>query len=143
EFPAVLGAESTSTSSTTTTTTVPACGQTTSPPTVLVVNASHVVGTAQWWRDALAVSVPSVDFAEPVNALAQEPSSRVLALSGSECEATLVAGFTAVAAVDPATLESLQSLVAEPLPAGTSIIVLVGDDNMSLATTGVTTTINS
>ena len=44
----------------------------------------------------LAANVPSVDFAEPVNALAQESSSRVLALSGYECEATLVAGTTGV-----------------------------------------------
>jgi hypothetical protein len=142
EFPAVLGADSTSTSSTTTTTTVPACGRTTAPPTVLVVNASHVVGTAMWWRDALAASVPGVDFAEPVNALVKESSSRVLALSGYECEASLVAGFTAVAvaAVEPATIENLQALVAEPLPVGTSIIVLVGNDNMSRITVGATTT---
>jgi hypothetical protein len=137
ESASAIDAETSSTSST-----IPSCGQSTSPPTVLVANASHVIGTAKWWRDELAANVPSVDFAEPVNALAQESSSRVLAMSGYECEASLVAGFTAVAAVEPATFESLQSLVAEPLPVGTSIIVLVGDDNMSRFTTGVTTTIN-
>jgi hypothetical protein len=125
-----------------TSTTVASCGPSATPPTVLVVNASHVIGTAKWWRDELAANVPSVDFAEPVNALAQEAGSRVLALPGYECSAGLVAGFTAVSSVEPATIEGLQSLVAEPLPVGTSIMVLVGDDNMSRFTTGVTTTIS-
>ena len=126
----------------TTTTTIPACGSSATTATVLVVNASHVIGTAKWWRDELAANVPSVDFAEPANALAQESSSRVLAVAGYECEAGLVAAFTVASTVEQATIEGLQSLVAQPLPAGTSIIVLVGDDNMSKFTTGVTTTIN-
>ena len=127
---------------TSTSTTVLSCGTSAPTPTVLVVNASHVIGTAKWWGDELAANVPSVDFAEPVNAVVQEANSRVLALPGYECEAGLVAGFTAVSTVEPATIEGLQALVAEPLPAGTSIMVLVGDDNMSRFTTGVTTTIS-
>ena len=130
----------TSTSSSTTTTTVASCGQSGAAPTVVVVNASHVVGTAAWWTGELAGNVPSVDFADPLNALAKASSSRVLALSGYECEASLVAGYTAVANIEPATIESLQSLVAEPLPAGTAVVVLIGDDNMSRLTVGATTT---
>jgi hypothetical protein len=76
-----------------------------------------------------------------MNATAQEPNSRVLALDGFECSASLVAHFT-TGSVEPATAESLQALVADPLPAGTSIVVVVGDDNMSKFTTGVTTTVS-
>jgi hypothetical protein len=81
-----------------------------------------------------------VNFVEPVNAIAQESTSRVLALAGSECQASLVRKFTTAATVEPATVETLQSLVAQPLPAGTSIVVIVGDDIMAKFTTGVTTT---
>ena len=75
-----------------------------------------------------------------MNAIAQEPASRVLVLAGHECEASLLRKFTTAATVEPVTLETLQSFVAEPLPVGTSIVVIVGDDIMAKFTTGVTTT---
>lgn len=121
-------------------TTMIGCASSPSAPVVVVANASHVVGTAKWWRDNLAANVPNVPFAAPVNALAQEATSRVLALAGSECEASLIARFTTGTGFEAATLQDLQSLVAAPLPAGTAIVVLVGDDVMSKFTTGVTTT---
>jgi hypothetical protein len=123
-----------------TATTLAPCTQSGSTQTVLVINGSHDNGTAKWWKDLLAVNVPSVNFVEPVNAIAQESTSRVLALAGSECQASLVRKFTTAATVEPATVETLQSLVAQPLPVGTSIVVIVGDDIMAKFTTGVTTT---
>ncbi len=123
-------------------TTTVGCGSSAVAPVAVVANASHVVGTAQWWNDMLAADVPSVSFTTTVNALAQETSSRVLALAGSECEASLIARFTTATTVEVVTLQDLQSLVAAPLPAGTAIMVLVGDDAMSRLTTGVTTTSN-
>jgi hypothetical protein len=126
-----------------TTSSVDACDPASPSPIALVVNASHINGTAAWWTQSLAADVSSVGFAEPMNAIAQEPNSRVLALDGYGCAAALVAGFTNAATVEPATIDSLQALVAEPLPAGTSIVVVVGDDIMSKFTTGVTTTISS
>ncbi len=124
------------------TSTTIACDSSSAAPVAVVANASHVVGTAKWWNDMLAADVPIVSFATPVNALAQEKSSRVLALAGSECEASVIARFTTATTVEPATLQDLQSLVAAPLPAGTAIMVLVGDDVMSRFTTGATTTSN-
>jgi hypothetical protein len=123
-----------------TTTTLGSCEPSNTPPLAVVVNASHVNNTATWWTDLLVANVPSVGFADPMNAIAQSPVSRVLALDGFECNASLLAHFTTGAAVEPATLEVLQALVAQPLPAGTSIAVVIGDDNLSNATTGVTTT---
>jgi hypothetical protein len=121
-----------------TTTTLAPCEQSSS--TAVVVNASHTNETAKWWKELLAANVPNVDFAEPMNAITQEPASRVLALAGSECEASLVRRLTTAATVEPATIETLQSFVADPLPVGTSIVVIVGDDIMAKFTTGVTTT---
>jgi hypothetical protein len=129
--------------STTTTTTSPGVTDpcdTADPPTALVVNASHTDGSATWWRDALATNVPYVNFAEPANAIVPEARSRVLALAGSECEALHVAEFTTATEVETATIETLQSLVAVPLPEGTAIVVLVGDDQMSQMTGQTTTT---
>ncbi|MGZ4700916.1 MAG: hypothetical protein ACXV98_06870 [Ilumatobacteraceae bacterium] len=126
--------------SSSTSTTVVGCDSSSAAPVAVVVNASHVVGTAKWWNDMLAADVPIVSFATPVNALAKETSSRVLAVAGSECEASLIARFTTATTVEPATLQDLQSLVAAPLPAGTTIMVLVGDDVMSRFSTGATTT---
>ena len=123
-----------------TTTTSASCAQAGAPPTVLVINASHSNGTAKWWRDLLAVNVPSVEFADPVNAIAKESTSRVLAVAGYECEASLIRKFTTAATVETETVETLQSLVPQQLPAGTSIVVIVGDDIMANFTTGVTTT---
>lgn len=123
-----------------TTTTLGSCGQSASLPLVVVVNASHVNKAGTWWTNLLAANVPGVSFADPVNAVAQAPVSRVLALDGFECTASLVAHFTTGAAVEPATVETLQALVLGTLPIGTSIVVVIGDDNLSNATTGVTTT---
>ena len=123
-----------------TTTTLGSCGQSGSPPLVVVVNASHVNKTGTWWTNLLAANVPGASFADPVNAVAQAPASRVLALKGFECTASLVAHFTTGATVEPATVETLQALVLGALPIGTSIVVVIGNDNLSNATTGVTTT---
>ena len=123
-----------------TTTTLGSCGQSASPPLVVVVNASHVNKTGTWWTNLLAANVPGVSFADPVNAVAQAPVSRVLALDGFECTASLVAHFTTGAAVEPATVETLQALVLGALPIGTSIVVVIGNDNLSNATTPATTT---
>lgn len=123
-----------------TTTTIEACDSGTPPPTIVVINASHVVGTAQWWSDNLAALGQPATFASPMNAVAEEPSSRVLALDGYECLSEFVARYTTGAPAEPATPESLQALVAQPLPAGTAIVVMIGDDNLSNATTGATTT---
>jgi hypothetical protein len=141
-YPAAPDAPTMSTSTSTTSPTTITCDSSSAAPVAVVANASHVVGTAQWWNDMLAADVPSVSFATPVNAIAQETTSRVLALPGFECEASLIASFTTATGVEPATLQDLQSLVAAPLPAGTAIVVLVGDDVMSKFTTGVTTTSN-
>lgn len=127
-------------STTTTTTEVTDPCDSAGTPTVLVVNASHTNGTAKWWRDLLASNVPYLDFADPVNAVAPDTQSRVLALPAYLCEASRIAGFTTATEVETATIETLQSLVAGSLPDGTAILVLVGDDQMSQATTGVTTT---
>ena len=68
--------------------------------------------------------------------------SRVVALISSDCEATKIAKYTTGTAVDFATADELQALVLGPLPPGTSIVVLIGNDNLSQLTTGVTTTSN-
>jgi hypothetical protein len=116
-----------------------ACDQTGAAPTVVVVNASHGNGVATIWRGLLAATVPNASFADAVNAVAPEPRSRVLALSGFECQASQIASFVG-GAFDAATAETLQSLVKPPLPAGTSIVVLVGDDKLEPVAGGVTTT---
>ena len=123
-----------------TTTTLGSCGQSESPPLVVVVNASHVNDTATWWTNLLAANAPGVRFADPMKAITPASVSRVLALDGFECNASLVAHFTTGTAVEPATVGTLQALSAQPLPIGTSIVVIIGDDNLSQATTGVTTT---
>jgi hypothetical protein len=128
---------------TTTTSTYPQptvpCDSTSTPPAVLVINASHVNGTAGWWKDLLASNVSNVSFADPMNALVPEASSRVLALDGHQCEASQIAALT-TGGYEPATIDSMQSLVGEPLPEGTSIVVVIGDDNLSQATLGATST---
>lgn len=126
----------------TTTTTLPpnSCDPSVSTPTVVVANASSVNGTAKWWKEMLAGNVPGAEFADPVNAIAPEGRSRVLALDGYQCQASMIAGFTTAVEVEPVTIETLQSLVAGTLPPGTAIVVLVGNDQMSVLTTGATTT---
>ena len=125
-----------------TTTTLGSCGQSDSPPIVVVVNASHVNKTGTWWTNLLAANVPGVSFADPVNAVAQAHVSRVLALDGFECSAALLAHFTPGTTAELATTESIQALVAGTLSIGTSIVVIIGDDNLP-DTTGATTTSTS
>ena len=110
--------------------------------TAVVANASRVNATATWWTNSLSVDVVDVHFANPVNAFAQADHSRVVALSNSDCQATKIAEYTTGTSVDFATAAELQALVRGPLPPGTSIVVLIGNDNLSHATTGVTTTSN-
>ena len=105
----------------------------------MVVNASRVDGTAKWWTNLLSSNLPTVNFADPMSAIDQAPTSHVFGLNGFECSIALVSDLTTGTA-DTATIESLQALVAEPLPNGTSIVVVIGNDNLSNATTGVTTT---
>jgi hypothetical protein len=114
-----------------------ACDQTAAAATVVVVNASHENGLATTWRGLLAATVPNASFADAVNAVAPEPWSRVLALPGFECPASQIASFIG-GGIEAATAESLQSLMTSPLPAGTSIVVLVGDDKMEPAAGGST-----
>ncbi len=125
-----------------TTTTASLCDSPGALPTAVVANASRVNDTATWWTNTLGVNVVDVHFADPVNAVARSDHSRVVALSSSDCEATKIARYTTATAVDFATADELQALVLGPLPSGTSIVVLIGNDNLSLATTGVTTTSN-
>jgi hypothetical protein len=75
-----------------------------------------------------------------VNAVAPDAQSRVLALPAYQCEALHIAGFTTATEVETATIETMQSLVAVPLPDGTAIVVLVGDDQMSQMAGQTTTT---
>jgi hypothetical protein len=119
-----------------------ACDQTAAAATVVVANASHGNGVATTWRGLLAATVPNASFADAVNAVAPEPFSRVLALPGFECPASQIASFVG-GGFEAATGETLQSLVTSPLPAGTSIVVLVGDDMMEPAAGGSTTTTSS
>lgn len=122
-----------------TTTTLEPCPGDSSAPLVVVVNASRVDGTAKWWTNLLSSNLPTVNFADPMSAIDQAPTSRVFGLNGFECSIALVSDLTTGTA-DAVTIESLQALVAEPLPNGTSIVVVIGNDNLSNATTGVTTT---
>ena len=126
-----------------TTTTASFCDNAGTLPIAVVANASSVNETAKWWTNSLVVNVPDVHFADPVNAVARDDHSRVVALNSSECEATKLASYTTAASVESATAEELQALVSGPLPTGTSIVVLVGNDVMSKFTTGVTTTSNA
>ena len=126
-----------------TTTTLEACPETNSATLAVVVNASHVDDMGIWWTGLLAASVPTVHFADPLKVVAQSPVSRVLALDGFECNASVVAHLTTGADVEPATRETLQALLAEPVPAGTSIVVIIGNDSLSTAATGATTTSSS
>jgi hypothetical protein len=123
-----------------TTSTISECDHSSPPPTVVVVNASHDANTASWWTEELAANVPSVHFADAVNGVTHESASRVFALDGYDCDASLVAAFTAVTGIETASPEQLQALTASALPLTTSIVVVIGDDNMSNFTTGVTTT---
>ena len=126
-----------------TTTTASFCDNAGTLPIAVVANASSVNDTATWWTNSLGVDVPDVHFADPVTAVARDDHSRVVALNSSECEATKIARYTTAASVESATAEELQALVSGPLPTGTSIVVLVGNDVMSKFTTGVTTTSNA
>ena len=126
-----------------TTSTIGVCDQSNPPATVVVVNASDMLDMEIWWTSLLAASVPTVHFADPVKAVAQSPVSRVLALDGFDCDASLVANLTTGTAVEQATVETLQALVDQPLPSGTSIVVVIGDDSLSTAATGSTTTSSS
>jgi hypothetical protein len=91
------------------------------------------------WTNLLAAARPSLSFADPVSAVTQVSTSRVMALNGFECSAGLVSHLTGIA-VQLATLETIQPLVNVTLPTGTSIVVFIGDDNAAGATTGATTT---
>ena len=124
-----------------TTTTASFCDNAGTLPIAVVANASSVNDTATWWTNSLGVDVPDVHFADPVTAVARDDHSRVVALSSSNCEATKLANYTTAGPVESATPEELQALVAGPLPSGTSIVVVIGNDNLSQMTTGVTTTI--
>jgi hypothetical protein len=122
-----------------TTTTLQAC-ESSSPPTLaVVVNASNVNDTASWWTNVLRSNVPTVDFADPLQAIAHASASRVVALDPFECNASLLAQLT-TGGVEPATAETLQALTAQQLPTGTSIVVVIGDDFLTAVTPGVTTT---
>jgi len=125
-----------------TTTTPSFCDSPGALPTAVVANASRVNDTATWWTDQLSVSVVDVHFADPVSAVARADHSRVVALNSSDCEATLIAKYTTGTSVDFVTADELQALVLGPLPSGTSIVVLIGNDNLSQLATGVTTTSN-
>jgi hypothetical protein len=125
-----------------TTTTASFCDSPGALPTAVVANASRVNDTATWWTNSLGVNVVDVHFADPVNAVARSDHSRVVALNSSDCEARKIAEYTTGTSVDFATADELQALVLGPLPLGTSIVVLIGNDNLSQATTGVTTTSN-
>jgi hypothetical protein len=132
-----------------TTTTIEPCVQTDGAALAVVVNASHVAGAATWWRASLLASnLPGVVFADPavdpvVEVVAIAPRSRVLALDGFECPANWVSQFSTGAAVEPATSETLRALVTNPLPAGTSIVLVIGDDLLATAATYATPTTSS
>jgi LysM repeat protein len=129
-----------------TTTTLTPCAETGSAALTVVVNASHIDGAATWWRASLLASnPPGIALADPsvgpvAEAVAMAPTSRVLALEGFECPASLVAHLTTGAAVESATRETLQALVTKPLPAAASIVLLIGDDRLSTAATYATPT---
>ena len=125
-----------------TTTTPSFCDSPGALPIAVVANASRVNDTATWWTDSLGVSVVDVHFADPVNAVARADHSRVVALNSSDCEATQIAKYTTGTSVDFVSADELQALVLGPLPSGTSIVVLIGNDNLSQLATGVTTTSN-
>ena len=126
-----------------TTSTIGVCDQSNPPATVVVVNASEMLDMEIWWTSLLAANVPTIHLADPVKALAQSPVSRVLALDGFDCDASLVAHLTTGTPVEPATAETLQALVDQLLPTGTSIVMVIGDDSLSTAATGSTTTSSS
>jgi LysM repeat protein len=126
-----------------TTTTLGSCGPSNNPPLAVVVNASHLNKAATLWTNLLAANVPGLLFTDPVNAITQGNASRVMALDGFECSAALVAHFIPGTEVERASLESMQASVAGTLPVGTSIVVIIGDDNLSDVTPGVTTTSTS
>jgi hypothetical protein len=116
------------------------CDQSGSGSTVVVANASNENGVAKSWSQMLKADVPSAVFADAVNAIAPEPRSRVLALEGHECEASSIAYYTTGGAFEVATAGGLQSLVSQPLPAGTSIVVLIGDEHATTTTSTSSTT---
>jgi hypothetical protein len=125
-----------------TTTTASFCDSSGALPIAVVANASRVNDTATSWTNSLGVNVVDVHFADPVKAVARADHSRVVALSSFDCEATKIAKYTTGTSVDFVTADELQALVLGPLPSGTSIVVLIGNDNLSQATTGATTTSN-
>jgi len=76
---------------------------------------------------------------------AGQPDTRPTPPAGAGAERIRMSGIAGSAphlrcAVESATRETLQALVAEPLPAGTSIVLVIGDDSLSTAATFATPT---
>jgi hypothetical protein len=117
--------------------TVGQCEPSSNPPLVVVANASNVNGIAMFWKNLLAANVPTIQFADPKNARENSRVSRVLALDGLDCNASIIAHLT-TGVVESATPEALEAVVLQPLPAGTSIVVVIGNDHLSAIDTGPT-----